>query len=204
MRRSVLFWQLFDDGIDVVLHDCQLVVFVESHYLLHDVLEGLDEVFESHLVLVDSVAHNPDKDEVVVVLSYLMVGHSLEAGQLGELGGGQNPLGPDAALAVEDSQHVFDDVHFLYLFALDVQYLFERVVVLSDLHLSLLGDAPTHQVKSVRHHYLLDVLVDRTHLFLCLPFRESLMLDVERRVVVGLERSQGLPLESMRMSMPKT
>lgn len=88
---------------------------------------------------------------------------------------------------MEDVQHVLDNVHFLYLFALNVQHLLPGVVVIAYLHIPLFLEASSYQVKSVLDYYFLDVLVDWADLLLCLGAHIGLVLSVEGRVIVGLE-----------------
>ncbi len=104
-----------NDRIHKALHNLQFVVLVVSDDCIDDVLHGFDEVFKSHLVLVEPISHNPDENEVIIVLCDLLICHACKIGQFGKLAGCEDPLRSDAALAVKYFQHVLDHVHLLDL-----------------------------------------------------------------------------------------
>ena len=60
--------------------------------------------------------------------------------------------------------------------------------MIAHLHVPLLLYAPTNQVQRVLHHDLLHVFVDCAHFLLGLRAHVGLVLDVEGRVVVGLQQ----------------
>lgn len=111
---SSLF-DLLNDGIHKALHDLQFVLLIVADDCVDDVLHGFDEVFKGHLVLVEPFSHNPDENEVIIVLCDLLIGHACKIGQFGELARCEYPLRSDAALAVKYFQHVLDHVHLFDL-----------------------------------------------------------------------------------------
>ena len=125
---------------------------------------------------------------MVVVARDLLAGHARQQRQLGELRGREHLFVPHSAVTVEDVQHVIDYVHLLHLLALHVQHLLPGIVVIAHLHVPLLLYASTNQVQRVLHHDLLHVFVDCAHLLLGLRAHVGLVLDVEGRVVVGLQQ----------------
>lgn len=88
---------------------------------------------------------------------------------------------------MEDVQHILNNVHFLYLFALNIQYLLPGVVVVTYLHIPLFLETTSYEVKSIFDYYFLDVLVDCADLLLCFGAHVGLVLNIEGRVVVGLQ-----------------
>lgn len=53
-------------------------LLIVTNDFLDDILQGIDEVFKSHLVAVEFIAHDLNEYEVVVVLGNPLVGHPLK------------------------------------------------------------------------------------------------------------------------------
>ena len=53
---------MIDDRVDEVLHDFELVFLGVALDLIDDVLHGIDEILETHLVLVNSCPHDLYED----------------------------------------------------------------------------------------------------------------------------------------------
>jgi hypothetical protein len=70
----------------MLLHDLKLVFLSVSNNFLNNILDGLDEIFESHLVGIGFFSHDLDEDEVVVIFGDFLIGHTGKIGQFGELG----------------------------------------------------------------------------------------------------------------------
>ncbi len=104
----------------MLLHDFEFGLFGISNDFLDYVFDGLDKIFKFHLVGIRLFPHDFDEDEMVIIFSDFLIGHSCELWQFSELGGGKDPLRPDAALTVEYFEHVFDDVHFFDILTFDI------------------------------------------------------------------------------------
>lgn len=185
---------LLYDRIHKPLHNFQLIFLIIANHHIDDMLHGLNEVFESHLILVDLVPHDLNEDKMVVVLGHLLARHPCEVSQLAKLTSSEDPFRTDTALTVKYFQHVLHHIHFLYLLGLQIQNLLVTIVVLTNRHLLLLLVRTTHQKHRVLNHHPLHVLVYRTHLLLHVRlarlrvYRRSLVLDVQRRIVVRFQQ----------------
>lgn len=174
----------------MLLHDLQFGFLSVAHYLLHDVLNRLDEVLESHLVRSQFLTHYFYENQVVVILCDLLACHSWYSGQLTKLRRGQHPFRPDAALRVEQLQHVLNYVHIFHIFAFHVDDFLVRVKVVPHLHFFQFLELLFNKEQGVLDNDALDVLIDKTN-FLDLfvsAWLENLMLDVEAGIVVGFEQ----------------
>ena len=74
------------------LHNLQLGFLSVSNNFLNNILNGLDEIFESHLIGIGFFPHDLDENKVVVIFGDFLISHACEIGQFGELRRGQDPF----------------------------------------------------------------------------------------------------------------
>lgn len=140
-----MFGYLSNYAIDMIPHHIQFILFVVSHYFLNNILHGIDKVLERHLICVHFSSHNFNKNEMIVLFGYLLAGHTCIFRQFNKLTWCKYPLRPYAALTMEYFEHVFNHVHLLNILRFNVQYLFPRIVIISNFHLFLLIQRSSHQ-----------------------------------------------------------
>ena len=74
--ESMSLRQLLNNGINMILHNLQLVLFRVPYYLLNYVLHGINKIFKSHLVLICPCPHYLYENEVVVLLCHFCTCHA--------------------------------------------------------------------------------------------------------------------------------